>query len=851
MRKRILPFLLLTASIFMWQSANAAYCTIDKKVNETCSGYVNIDNVHSHSLQGITIKVGGATVLTQEATKTTFNWLSGSKSFTVKQGQEMEITFTNGRWSKDVWIGCDWNGDEDYEYVYDVYPDKRPDAGTESVKTVTIMVPPTANIGTTRIRFVSDGEACTTQWNPVTPMCGTHGTGVLGYAGSVHEFGMKIEVGDTPIPERTITLKASPASGGTVSGGGTSTTAISCTATPAAGYLFVNWTNEATGAVLSTSTTYYDNTEGDKTLIANFARDPKIDRSGWTASADSQSNSGADGPAGYAIDGNNSTWWHSQYNPTTTAQPHWIMFDLGKSQSFTSFNYISRSGKTDSSGNGNIGQYELYASDNEADVKGYLESAKVNSGTFTYNGGAAQQEHKINIDAPARGRYVLLKSITAANGLAFAACAEFYLYLDAFVVSVASADENMGDVYIDTKGNKSKELSTDGDEAATLTAEPVEGYHFVSWTLDGAEVSTEAVYTTDLVTESREYVANFAFTPVEPRQVTVVSSDNSKGSVAIISPETEETSINTGDIVIVEASPANSDNFFVNWTDGSGNVLGTSTAYKYDKAPAITMTANFVTKYIINANQSAGGTMTVKSGGVTITTGDRVADGSILTISIKPDSGKGLDQLFINGVDVYVEGQDVYTTTVAGETTIMPVYGAPKCRLYYSYEGAGYIEVWSADTYQEDGPFPVDPDGEQYGMEDLLPYGENVYIFVYPYNGSTLQSLLVDGEEKFDHPDLIEYGDLERGVANPIHIKAVFSGVSTGVENSVSEAGVKVYGVSGGIVINSESAVTAEIFTAGGELIATPSVSGSSTVSVASGFYIVRVNGASYKVSVK
>ena len=199
MRKKLLfSLMLLVTALFSWQSASAAYCNITKKVNESCID-VNIDNVHSHSLQGITIKVGGATVLTQGATTTTFNWLSGSKSFNVKQGEEMEITLTNGLWSKNVWIGFDWNGDgNDFEYVYRVYPETGrvvPDAGTNSVKTVTIPVPADAKVGATRVRFISDGVDCLLKWDETTPMCGTHGTERIGYAGSVHEFGMNIEAG--------------------------------------------------------------------------------------------------------------------------------------------------------------------------------------------------------------------------------------------------------------------------------------------------------------------------------------------------------------------------------------------------------------------------------------------------------------------------------------------------------------------------------------------------------------------------------------------------------------------------------------------------------------------------------
>ncbi|MEG2164626.1 MAG: discoidin domain-containing protein, partial [Bacteroidales bacterium] len=497
--------------------------------------------------------------------------------------------------------------------------------------------------GDYRARLVID-------WASDNP-CGA--TGIGGNGGAVVDF--IIRIAGAPAAERTITLKANPSVGGTVEGGGTHAGAIRCIATAKAGYVFVNWTNEAGGAEVSKSATYTDNTDGNKTFIANFARDPKLSRTGWVASVDSYSESGGDGPAGYAIDGNTATWWHSQWTPSIINQPHWILFDLGKSQSFTSFNYVSRSGKTDVTGNGNIANYELYVSDTEADVKSYVASKKVNSGTFTYNSTPSPQDHMIKLPTSAKGRYVLLKSLTAANGLQFASCAEFYLYLDAFIVSVAASDATMGDVYIGDKGVKTKELDTDGTATTTLTAEAAEGYHFVSWTLDGAKVSESAVYTTTAVTESRSYVANFAFTPVTPRKITVLTSNASKGSVAITSPSTAGNTVTSGEIVTVVATPSGADNFFVNWTDGTGTEVSTTATYNYAKAQEVTLTANFVTKYVITITQTSGGTIAVKSGDKVLSDGERVAEGSPLTISITENAGKGLDQMLINGTDVYEE----------------------------------------------------------------------------------------------------------------------------------------------------------------------------------------------------
>ena len=69
----------------------------------------------------------------------------------------------------------------------------------------------------------------------------------------------------------TIGVSASPAAGGTVSGGGTFASGTSQTviATPNSGYNFVNWTES--GSPVSASASYNFTLTGDRTLVANFA----------------------------------------------------------------------------------------------------------------------------------------------------------------------------------------------------------------------------------------------------------------------------------------------------------------------------------------------------------------------------------------------------------------------------------------------------------------------------------------------------------------------------------------------------------------------------------------------------
>lgn len=71
-------------------------------------------------------------------------------------------------------------------------------------------------------------------------------------------------------PMFTLSVSASPSNGGTVTGGGTFTggTSRTVTATPNAGFIFTNWTEN--GSIVSTSASYTFTLNSDRTLVANF-----------------------------------------------------------------------------------------------------------------------------------------------------------------------------------------------------------------------------------------------------------------------------------------------------------------------------------------------------------------------------------------------------------------------------------------------------------------------------------------------------------------------------------------------------------------------------------------------------
>ena len=87
-------------------------------------------------------------------------------------------------------------------------------------------------------------------------------------------FTYGIKQGEIKVREaapKTVSASANPAEGGTVTGGGSYTpgTEITLNAAPAAGYDFVNWTEN--GAVASTSADYTFAVTEDRDLVANFA----------------------------------------------------------------------------------------------------------------------------------------------------------------------------------------------------------------------------------------------------------------------------------------------------------------------------------------------------------------------------------------------------------------------------------------------------------------------------------------------------------------------------------------------------------------------------------------------------
>jgi galactose oxidase len=85
----------------------------------------------------------------------------------------------------------------------------------------------------------------------------------------------------------------------------------------------------------------------------------QISRVGWTVTASSQELARVNGPVGKAIDGDATSFWHTQWVTANPAHPHTITIDMGKTNMVGGLTYLPRQ---DGSKNGNIGGFQIQLS---------------------------------------------------------------------------------------------------------------------------------------------------------------------------------------------------------------------------------------------------------------------------------------------------------------------------------------------------------------------------------------------------------------------------------------------------------------------------------------------------------
>ena len=339
-----------------------------------------------------------------------------------------------------------------------------------------------------------------------------------------------------------ISVSANPTNGGTVTGGGEYNANASCTitATPRAGYTFLNWTKN--GSVVSTDATYTFTVTENATYVAHFqANTYQI-----TATAN-PTNAGNITGAGTYNYGQTCTL-------TATADSGYTFLNWTKNGSFVSSNAsISFAVTGDAS----------YVANFSLNMYNVTVSADPTVGGTVSGTGVYQYGENCTASAMANNCYTFLNWTKNGTVVSTSADYSFTVTQDANLVAHFSQDHYTISVSADPEGAG---IATGGGsftygESCTLTATANQGHAFVNWTKNGTVVSTNASYTFT-VTGSGSYVANFS---TSHHTLTVVAEPAEGGNVQ------GGGDYEYGHIATIRAY-ANEGYTFVNWTKNGVNV---------------------------------------------------------------------------------------------------------------------------------------------------------------------------------------------------------------------------------------------------------------------------------------
>jgi hypothetical protein len=125
-----------------------------------------------------------------------------------------------------------------------------------------------------------------------------------------------------------------------------------------------------------------------------------------------------------AIDGNDQTFWHTEYDPADPPHPHSIIVDLGASYTVTAFQHLRRQDGNSSQVGGGIGGYQFYVSSTVMSVP-----CSASGGTAVASGTMPDVMTTSTIQTtPKVGRYICLVALSEIEGNPWTSMAEMRVF---------------------------------------------------------------------------------------------------------------------------------------------------------------------------------------------------------------------------------------------------------------------------------------------------------------------------------------------------------------------------------------------------------------------------------------
>lgn len=479
----------------------------------------------------------------------------------------------------------------------------------------------------------------------------------------------KKEVPPTPPASYTISVNSSPATGGTVTGGGSFSSGdpVTVTAVPSNGYQFKEWREN--GRQVSTNASYTFTTSANRVLTAVF-EEAIVPPATYTIKVSAT-------PGGFASGGG--VYRESEQVTVTAAPSTGYRFKAWTAGGLTVSTDVSYTFTASE-------DRELTAVFEKVDAPVPKPVYTLDVHTIPVDGGAVtgheagtyEDESSVTLMASANAGYRFARWVEGGNTVSTDAAYTFTIDgnraltavfeletptpTPSYVISVDASPAEYGTVM---GGGEYQEGDT-----ITIAATPNSGYRFVEWRLDGSPISTTASYTFT-ASANQSYMAVFEKqedAPPTPSAYTI----NVHASPAAGGTVSGGGTYQSGKAVTLTAA-ANTGYRFVEWQSG-GTRVSTSARYTFYASANQTYTAIFeeqsetprpVYTITVNANPAAGGS---------VSGGGRFEKGTSVTVVATASSSYRFAGWFENGAQVSAALSYTFTASVDRALTASFVY---------------------------------------------------------------------------------------------------------------------------------------------------------------------------------
>ncbi|MDE6384443.1 MAG: hypothetical protein K2K79_08885, partial [Paramuribaculum sp.] len=305
------------------------------------------------------------------------------------------------------------------------------------------------------------------------------------------------------------------------------------------------------------------------------------------------------------------------------------------------------------------------------------------------------------------------------------------LYFDADGNGFQSSDKVYTNYVASTENSKGEAIA--GTFTFTIPSDIKSGTHRMRYVLNWRDTQGPCEYG-QTTSDNGEVVFDVDFViPTQEleneRTVSVASENEVYGSVAIISPETEETSVSTKQVnVIVLATPAQG-YAFLNWTNAAGEIESTGARYTYEGETDVELTAHFghSVSYAVNGLGSFSATT---AEGATISNDQVLPVGTEVTFTLTPAAGKCIAVFSVNGESKTAEVVDnEYTVALTENLNVVVEFADFTAHVSWVVNGNGEVTAgygWNDDVT---GPAVGFASGD---MLSATQFADDFNIFAYP-----------------------------------------------------------------------------------------------------------------------